>query len=317
MTDQNPTATDPKPRRPPPAAIRAGFDFPDAFALYHYRCANGHSRRIWNSRDGCVPFMIACPQRGCEASAEHVAWQHDLFDPLYQPRRGEHIFRDLTPREASDYAWRKVNGAWDDASYPLKEAGGSFIDGWEDAETEEERKAVAAEYFATKFLEDSCSRCHQVEVDDDEAAALEVVRQHRANDTGLRTRLQAVGYRGEPIPHRGVLEVDAGGEASPLELLRQARNEAVASILDDAAHAGELEPRRELRVLLPSRATAGKLRLFLAQQDGPSVDLELRWDGDRITGHKLHQPKDPLAAGDIRIRVDPADPEGWAIQEPR
>lgn len=72
-----------------------------AEAFYHmiYYGENSTGRaqvRIWNSRDGVTPFMFHSEQLGITLQSQRGG----VYDPNYQPKEGDLIWRDYTKEEA-------------------------------------------------------------------------------------------------------------------------------------------------------------------------------------------------------------------------
>lgn len=93
----------------------------DAFMLMWYACTKrpdlkhgqltpirdlgcGHRERIWNSRDGVVPFGASCPS--CGGLIQHVDWDMDVYFPRYEPHRGQHVWVDMDMAHATELAIR-------------------------------------------------------------------------------------------------------------------------------------------------------------------------------------------------------------------
>lgn len=89
----------------------------DAFMLYWYACignqppkgstikrldagpACGHRERIWNSRDGVVPFGTSCPS--CKHGVlQHVNWELDEYAPNHVLRKFQKYWSDITEERA-------------------------------------------------------------------------------------------------------------------------------------------------------------------------------------------------------------------------
>ncbi len=85
------------------------YNHGEAFNLMTYRCPNGHTERVWNSRDGVTPFMMQC--RYCDEDTQHVDWRADVRARHYQPVKGERIWRDGTPEEARAIVTRRLESA--------------------------------------------------------------------------------------------------------------------------------------------------------------------------------------------------------------
>ena len=96
------------------ATVR-GHAFNEAFMLMWYACECGHRERIWNSRDGVTPFVMACPS--CGENLRHVDWQSDEYAPSHQLRSRQHFWRDGTPDEAEAIMRRRIEMMRD--QYPL------------------------------------------------------------------------------------------------------------------------------------------------------------------------------------------------------
>jgi hypothetical protein len=86
----------------------------EAFMLMIYECPNGHTERIWNSRDGVAPFKVPC--RECNEFMTHIDWHRDRYLPNYKPKPGERIFVDCNKRQA-----KKIWGEWEPGLPCLKE----------------------------------------------------------------------------------------------------------------------------------------------------------------------------------------------------
>lgn len=93
------------------------YQHAEAYCHMQYRCTNGHIAIIWNSRDGVTPFMMRC--RECEAEAQHINWQQDHCDPLYQPRPGDLMWVTMTLEDARVLARAQVEKNWNHPDYPM------------------------------------------------------------------------------------------------------------------------------------------------------------------------------------------------------
>lgn len=116
--------------------MSADYQHAEAFMLMTYRSDDGtEEERIWNSRDGVIPFVITL-RSGKQAT--HVEWHNDRRAPDHRPRPGERIFVDLTSEAARNYARRDAERFWDDADYPAQ---GHY------ASVEEFAETLAADYL--------------------------------------------------------------------------------------------------------------------------------------------------------------------------
>ena len=91
----------------------------EAFCIMTYRAedGSGEEERIWNSRDGVTPFMVALRSG---KPAQHVDWHRDEYNPDYQPPVGSRIFVDMTPERARELAERNATHYWEDAAAAYK-----------------------------------------------------------------------------------------------------------------------------------------------------------------------------------------------------
>jgi hypothetical protein len=76
------------------------YNHAEAYCHMHYECRAGHITEIWNRRDGVTPFMVQCLHPDCEEIAQHVRWNEDLVDPIYQLQPGDWYFRNGTDQDA-------------------------------------------------------------------------------------------------------------------------------------------------------------------------------------------------------------------------
>lgn len=76
-------------------AKKGTYNHAEAFCLMWYKCEKcGHEMRIWNSRDGVTPFIIACP--ACRmGEAKHIDWGRDQPYPDFIPPQGHLVFIDF------------------------------------------------------------------------------------------------------------------------------------------------------------------------------------------------------------------------------
>jgi len=71
------------------------------------------SLTIWNSRDGVTPFIMVVKEIGMEL--QHVNWQGDVYDPLYKPKKGDLIWRDVTDEEVIQFASKQFEEIVEDS----------------------------------------------------------------------------------------------------------------------------------------------------------------------------------------------------------
>lgn len=310
---------DQQPERPKRilASIAAGFEYPDAFMLYHYRCTNHHVHRIWNSRNGCVPFIIGCPS--CNAEAQHIG--RDAFDPFYVPAPGEYFFRDCTAEEARASAWARVARWWEDEMFPMSRTFDS--------------REEAIEMIAEDVMKDTCSRSTVVQATGPELTQIREQRDERWKDPILGSGLEAIGYRGSPM-RASWLEGEGPDSnhfyqpgPSPLEQrameqlrepFEQKQQQIMQSMHDSSAALDAtlraIYPRQELRILLPDGIDAGNIRIRTRPEAGERIDVELSWNGGELEAWKLHHPRRGHVTADLRVRILEAKPEDW-VEEPR
>jgi hypothetical protein len=94
----------------------------DAFMLYWYACVEGppyytkirgilkrmrsdpcgHRERIWNMRDGVVPFGTTCPS--CGGALHHVDWKLDEFAPNHKLLHFQKFWTAMTLDRAREIA---------------------------------------------------------------------------------------------------------------------------------------------------------------------------------------------------------------------
>lgn len=97
----------------------AGHKNGDAFMLYWYECVGearrvheeqkrpcGHRERIWNSRDGVVPFAARCPS--CGSIMQHALWSGDEYAPDHKLRPFQKYWADMTEERARQIAKRVI-----------------------------------------------------------------------------------------------------------------------------------------------------------------------------------------------------------------
>ncbi|SRR6266851_368664 len=115
------------------------YQHAEAFCLLTYHADDGtEEEKIWNSRDGITPFVIAL--RSGKA-ATHVNWRTDRPDQGYQPQIGERIFVDMTRERARQIAEANVDRWLADAKLgPMLLAGYTSRD-------------AAIEYFTREYFQ--------------------------------------------------------------------------------------------------------------------------------------------------------------------
>lgn len=87
------------------------YNHAEAFCVMSYKCEScGHEERVWNSRDGVTPFVVACPNCG-KPTHKHVNWSDDVFSPLHSMtmKSGDRYFVDLTQVRAREIAAVRVD----------------------------------------------------------------------------------------------------------------------------------------------------------------------------------------------------------------
>lgn len=92
----------------------------EAFCVMTYCCeCCGFKERIWNSRDGVTPFIIACPKCG-KPNHTHVNWNDDVYNPLHSMilMKGDRYFVDLTMERAREIAAIRVDRMIADGGMP-------------------------------------------------------------------------------------------------------------------------------------------------------------------------------------------------------
>lgn len=106
-------------------AAGAKLMYKDAFALMWYACQCGHRERIWNSRDGIVPFSgIVCPSCGDDfqtpgGGLRHIDLDADRCAPDHKLHPGQRFWRDGTPDEAVAILERRFAGWAERRGAPL------------------------------------------------------------------------------------------------------------------------------------------------------------------------------------------------------
>ena len=101
------------------AKTERGHQHVEAFCVMTYHCEDcGQREEIWNSRDGVTPFMAGPCRRlhsartsPCGGSMQHIAWERDMYEPNYQPKAGERVWRDGTLDMMRDIMRRRVESA--------------------------------------------------------------------------------------------------------------------------------------------------------------------------------------------------------------
>jgi hypothetical protein len=92
-----------------PQKTKYGHDHAEAFMLMTYSCEKcGHREKIWNSRDGVTPFIIACTR--CSNEAKHINWQADVYASNLCPGRGQWMFIDMPEHFKRTIAIHRVKG---------------------------------------------------------------------------------------------------------------------------------------------------------------------------------------------------------------
>ena len=103
----------------------------EAFRLMTYSDGDSVSVRIWNSRDGVVPFSVAVrldwngdptvsrdAAPDTERTVEHVNRSDDRLEPCHVPEVGDLVFIDWTYDEAEERAKDTIRTNWPDGPDP-------------------------------------------------------------------------------------------------------------------------------------------------------------------------------------------------------
>jgi hypothetical protein len=117
-----------------------GHNSPDAYLFMRYEGPGGRREWIWNSRDGITPFCVGSADG--QVTLQHANWHLDQYRPSFVPPVGSRIFVDITEELARPLAEAYVAKGWEDAQYPMRDAGL-----WPD-------RAAAVEHFVKSWVSD-------------------------------------------------------------------------------------------------------------------------------------------------------------------
>lgn len=94
----------------------------EAYMVMTYICDQcGAEERVWNSRDGVVPFVIQCVR--CDGYKVHRNFNQDIFDPKYYEKLlvGDRYFKKATIKEHKEKVNKRINKLIESAKESEKE----------------------------------------------------------------------------------------------------------------------------------------------------------------------------------------------------